>query len=135
MVSKLGAYCAAAAFACAAPASAQQVIVPQDDANPSISIALTWVFGKGAALGIKAFSTDREGDGALTLGIDYLFNDRSWRPNIGAAYIDDGGFIDLNLGFGLGGGSGFGGPDFGVSVGPIDSSSATSGPPGGGNNP
>ncbi|GGE39714.1 hypothetical protein [Actibacterium pelagium] len=114
MISKLSAFCLASALTVTAlPASAQEA---SSDANPTISIALSWVFGKGAAFGVKAFSTDREGDAALTLGIDYLFNDQSWRPNIGAAYIDNNAFIDLNLGFGNGG------TDFGVGIGPIDSS-------------
>jgi len=113
----IGTLCATAVFAFTAVSASAQEAPSSDGGDPTFSIALTWVFGKGPAVGLKAFSTDREGDAALTLGIDYLFNSGAWRPNIGAAYIDDDAFLDLSFGFGA---QEF---DFGVGIGPIDSSS------------
>lgn len=111
MTLKFGAICASAVLAISGSVQQAQA----DDATASI--ALTWVFGKGAAVGAKIFSNDSEGEVAATLGVDYLFNSGAWRPNVGAAYIDDDVFIDFSLGFG---GKEM---DFGVGIGPIDSSS------------
>ena len=105
---------ASALVAAAGVASAQEISL-REDADPTVSAGLTWVFGKGAAVGLKLFSTNREGDAAATLGIDYLFNSGAWRSNVGVAYIDNGVFFDLNLGFGNGE------MDFGAGIGPIDS--------------
>ena len=105
----------ASALVTAAGAASAQEIILREDADPTVSAGLTWVFGKGAALGLKLFSTNREGDTAATLGIDYLLRSGSWRPNVGVAHINDGTFFDLNFGFGSGE------VDFGVGIGPIDS--------------
>ncbi|MEP2780981.1 MAG: hypothetical protein ABJV60_04690 [Lentilitoribacter sp.] len=90
----------------------------QASADPTASIAFSWVFGEGFAIGAKAFSNDESGEAAATIGLDYIFSAEQFRPNIGVAYLDDDFFVDLNIGV-LN--SDFSEVNFGIGVGPIDS--------------
>ncbi len=90
----------------------------QSHADPTASIAFSWVFGEGFAIGVKAFSNDESGKAAATLGLDYLFAAEEWRPNVGVAYLDDDFFIDLNVGV-LN--SDFSQVNVGIGIGPLDS--------------
>lgn len=90
----------------------------QANADPTASIAFTWVFGEGFAIGAKAFSNDESGKAAATIGLDYLFSAEQWRPNIGVAYLDDDFFVDLNVGVNN---ADFSEVNVGIGVGPIDS--------------
>ncbi len=69
-------------------------------AGPSFGFGLTYVFGGGFAFGGRVFSTDKPQSGALALGIDYLFETGTWRPTIGAAYLDDDFYVDFSAGIG-----------------------------------
>jgi hypothetical protein len=82
-------------------------------AQPSFGLGLSFVFGSGVAAGARVFSTDRPQKGALSLGIDYKFASGTWRPTVGAAYLDNDIYLDLNLGFDTGSGL----LDYGIGVG------------------
>ncbi|UTW10466.1 hypothetical protein [Marinobacterium rhizophilum] len=75
-------------------------------ADIGVGAGVTYVFGgNGLALGIKAFSSDNEDEGAASLGLDYVFSSRSWRPSIGAAYLFDSSYVDVTAGYNYGTGS------------------------------
>ncbi|WP_372605469.1 hypothetical protein [Actibacterium sp.] len=95
-------------------AAVAQAVPKSSSGDPTISVGVTWVFGRGVAFGAKVFSTDRSGRGAVSAGLDYLFTEGTWRPNLGAAYLQDGAFVDTSIGFGS---DGF---DFGVGIGPVN---------------
>lgn len=101
---------AALALATALPASA----------DPSFGIGLSLVFGGTSqpqfGVGLRAFSTDEEDKGAVSLGVDYLFASQNWRPTIGAAYLSKNSYLGIDVGYGLYGA----GVDFGVSGGFVD---------------
>lgn len=76
-------------------------------------IGISYVFGEGPALGIKAFSNDEDNEAVVSVGLDYVFSSQSIRPNIGVGYQGEGYYGDANVGyslekqtvdFGLGGG-------------------------------
>jgi hypothetical protein len=71
-------------------------------ADPGIGIGFSYVFGEGASLGLKVFSDDEEDKGAAEIGIDYVFPSQSWRPHVGAAYLGNDYYVDVNLGYSLG---------------------------------
>ncbi|ROZ84170.1 hypothetical protein EF096_10490 [Pseudomonas neustonica] len=64
-------------------------------------VGVSYVFGQGPAIGIKAFSDDEENKAAATLGLDYVFASGSFRPNVGIGYQGEGYFGDANLGYSL----------------------------------
>lgn len=86
-------------------------------ADPTASINLSWVFGEGFAIGVKAFSNDKSGEAAATIGLDYLFAAQELRPNIGVAYLDDDYFVGIGIGV-LN--SDWSSVNFGIDVGPLD---------------
>lgn len=76
-------------------------------------VGVSYVFGEGPAVGVKAFSNDEDNEGVVSLGLDYVFASQSIRPNIGLGYQGEGYFGDANVGysfqrqavdFGIGGG-------------------------------
>ena len=69
-------------------------------ADPSFGFGLSYVFGSGVAMGGRVFSTDKPQSGALALGIDYMFGTGTWRPTVGAAYLDDDFYVDFSVGIG-----------------------------------
>ncbi len=62
-------------------------------------VGVSYIFGEGPAVGIKAFSDNQENRGVGALGVDYVFSSQSLRPNIGVAYQGDGYFGDVNIGY------------------------------------
>ncbi|SOB98551.1 hypothetical protein SAMN05877809_102280 [Rhodobacter sp. JA431] len=90
-------------------------------ADPTIGVGMTIAFGGSGGpqtgIGARIFSDDEEGDTVGTIGLDYMFQSGSWRPSIGAAYIDNDLYIGADIGFGLGNG---GGINFGVSGGYVN---------------
>ncbi|NWD73803.1 hypothetical protein HX890_06670 [Pseudomonas gingeri] len=62
-------------------------------------IGVSYIFGEGPAIGIKAFSDNQENRGVGAIGVDYVFSNQSIRPNIGVAYQGDGYFGDANIGY------------------------------------
>lgn len=67
-------------------------------------VGLSYVFGQGFAVGVKAFSDDEADEVAAGVGIDYVFANNALRPNIGIAYLGDGYYGDGTLGYNLGSG-------------------------------
>lgn len=85
-------------------------------ADPTLGVGLSISFGGGTVdtgLGLRLFSDDERDKGALSLGVDYMFVEQTVRPTVGAAYLMDNTYIELNggvsiatgeFGFGFGGG-------------------------------
>jgi len=76
-------------------------------ADPTFGVGLNSTFGSGqvnTGVGIRVFSDDEEDQAALSLGLDYMFGSESWRTSIGAAYLMDNSYVEVNAGydFGLG---------------------------------
>ena len=126
-------------FVIAASLALSNLIAQHAFAAPAVGVGLTYVFGgsqdsqNGLALGVKAFSTDREDRAALSLGVDYVFASKAFRPNIGVAYLDKKDFyVGLNVGYN----TKFNATDFGADIGyvktkakqsPLDGRSSGSG--------
>lgn len=72
--------------------------------NVGYGVGLSYVFGQGFAVGVKAFSDDEADEVAGGVGIDYVFANNALRPNIGIAYLGDGYYGDGTLGYNLGSG-------------------------------
>ena len=91
-------------------------LVPAAQADPAFGFGISYVFGGGSgdvAVGARVFSDDTPRDGVVSLGLDYKIASQSWRPTIGAAYLDDDVYGELSLGYDLG----TQGIDFGLGVG------------------
>lgn len=86
-------------------------------ADTTIGLGLNFAFGGGKVspgIGARVFSDDRKDKLAASAGIDYMFLSKSWRGSLGAAYMMDKTYIELNGGYDFGGdgfglGFGFGG--------------------------
>ncbi|WP_137702245.1 hypothetical protein [Marimonas lutisalis] len=92
------------------------IAAPAAQADPAFGFGLTYVFGGGqsdVAFGAKVFSDDTPQDGVVSLGLDYKIGSNSLRPNIGAAYLDNDVYGDVNIGYDIGAGA----VDFGLGVG------------------
>lgn len=86
-------------------------------ADPTLGLGLTITFGNGSVdtgLGVRLFSDDEKNQAALSLGLDYMFVNQSFRPAVGVAYLMDSSYLELNGGvmigtgeFGLGVGGGY----------------------------
>ncbi|MFO7758021.1 MAG: hypothetical protein R6V26_05990 [Roseovarius sp.] len=88
-------------------------------ADPTIGIGFSLSFGGGQpqlGAGARVFSDDEEDEVAASLGLDYVFTTQSLRPTIGAAYLLDGGYVGLDLGYN----STLGAFDFGAGAGFAD---------------
>ena len=85
-------------------------------ADPALGFGLNFTFGNGSVntgVGVRAFSDDEQDKAAASVGLDYMFGSQSWRGSLGAAYMMDNSYIELNGGydfnsvrfdFGIGGG-------------------------------
>ena len=85
-------------------------------ADPAFGFGLSYTFGGGGgdvAIGARVFSDNQPQNGVASIGLDYKINSQSFRPNIGAAWLDDDVYGDLSLGYDLGDQS----VDFGVGLG------------------
>lgn len=91
-------------------------------AGATYGVGLGWTFGgpkpsTGPTLGVKVFSDDREDRAAAALGVDYVFKERGWRPNVGVAYLGKNHvYLDANVGYSLN----QQGMDFGLGAGYVD---------------
>ena len=89
---------------------------PAVQADPAFGLGFSFVFGGGnndVAFGARVFSDDTPQNGAVSLGLDYKFGSNSFRPNIGAAYLDNDVYGDLSIGYDIGAGA----MDFGIGLG------------------
>lgn len=71
-------------------------------ADPTIGVGFSLSFGGGQpqlGAGVRVFSDDEENEFAASVGLDYVFTTQSLRPTIGAAYMLDGGYAGLDLGY------------------------------------
>ncbi len=85
-------------------------------ADAGFGVGISYVFGEGIAVGVKAFTDDEEEKGVGSVGLDYIVNSGAWRPNVGAAYLDEDVYVDVNAGYNYQTGSW----DFGVGGGYAD---------------
>jgi hypothetical protein len=93
-------------------------------ADPTIGVGFSIGFGGGTTqtgVGFRIFSNDEQDSFAATVGLDYLFNDGSWRGTLGGAYLGTDSYVGLDLGVGLGGGN----FDFGAGVGFVNTTAPT----------
>ncbi len=68
-------------------------------AEPSFGFGLTYVFGGDWAVGVRVFHDDEPESAVLALGVDYKFGSGSFRPTVGAAYLDEDFYLDFSLGY------------------------------------
>ncbi len=68
-------------------------------ADPSFGFGLTYVFGGDWAVGVRVFHDDEPESAVLALGLDYKFGSQSFRPTVGAAYLDEDFYVDFSLGY------------------------------------
>jgi hypothetical protein len=96
-------------------------------ADPAVGLGLTFTFGGGKSdvgIGARVFSNDRKDEFAGVLGIDYMLGSGSWRGSLGAAYMMENSYIELNGGYSFESGI----FDFGLGAGWADTTSATPAP-------
>lgn len=99
--------------------SAAAVVIalsPPVMADPTLGLGLNFTFGNGtinSGVGVRVFSNDDPDEFAASLGLDYMFGSQGLRGSLGAAYMMENSYIELNGGydfnrggfdFGLGGG-------------------------------
>lgn len=91
-------------------------------AGATYGVGVGWTFGgpkptSGPTVGLKVFSNDREERAAASLGVDYVFKERGFRPNVGVAYLGKNDiYLDANVGYSFT----QKGLDFGLGTGYVD---------------
>ncbi|WP_078120899.1 hypothetical protein [Thiosocius teredinicola] len=70
--------------------------------DAAVGLGLSYVFGEGAALGLKVFSDDEPYEVVGSIGVEYLFTSKAFRPTIGAAYLGDNHYVEASLGWNFG---------------------------------
>ncbi|WP_417273589.1 hypothetical protein [Celeribacter halophilus] len=94
-------------------------------ADPTVGFGLNFTFGNGGVdtgVGVRVFSDDEEDKAAASIGMDYMFGSQSWRGSVGAAYLMDNTYVELNGGYHFGSGE----FDFGLGGGWADTMNGTS---------
>jgi hypothetical protein len=85
-------------------------------ADPALGFGFNLTFGNGGVntgVGVRAFSDDEQDKAAASVGVDYMFGSQSWRSSLGAAYMMENSYIELNGGYDFNSG----GFDFGIGGG------------------
>jgi hypothetical protein len=93
-------------------------------ADPALGFGLNFTFGNGklnTGAGVRVFSNDEEDNAAASIGLDYMFGSQSWRGSLGATYLMDNSYIELNGGYDFNNG----GFDFGIGGGAADTTGPT----------
>ncbi|WP_424976191.1 hypothetical protein [Dinoroseobacter sp. S124A] len=91
-------------------------------ADPTIGFGFTMAFSGGepnAGVGLRLFSDDEQDSTVGSLGVDYMFRTRVFRPTVGIAFLDEDYYLGLDLGYD----SALNLLDFGVSGGLVDTES------------
>jgi hypothetical protein len=70
-------------------------------ADTGFGIGVSYIFGSGMAVGVKVFADDKKSAFEASAGMDYMLKSGAWRPNIGASYLGDSNYGDLNAGWNL----------------------------------
>lgn len=90
-------------------------------AEPVIGFGLNFTFGSGkpeVGIGLRAFTNDSKDEVAGSVGVDYFFESQSLRGSLGAAYMMDHSYIELNGGYNFSSGT----FDFGLGAGGVNAS-------------
>jgi hypothetical protein len=96
-------------------------------ADPALGFGLNFTFGNGGVntgVGVRAFSDDEQDKAAASVGLDYMFGSQSWRGSLGAAYMMDNSYIELNGGYDFNNG----GFDFGIGGGWVNTNDGDTAP-------
>jgi hypothetical protein len=96
-------------------------------ADPALGFGLNFTFGNGSVntgVGVRAFSDDEQDKAAASVGLDYMFGSQSWRGSLGAAYMMDNSYIELNGGYDFNNG----GFDFGIGGGWVNTTDGDKAP-------
>jgi outer membrane protein W len=75
--------------------------IPYSQADVGAGVGITYVFGQGIAVGVKAFTDDKEDKAVGSVGIDYMLSTKAWRPNVGIGYLNDNIYTDATAGYDL----------------------------------
>ncbi len=78
---------------------ASSVLSQTAQADVGFGAGITYVFGQGVAVGLKAFTSNDEDEAAGSVGVDYLLGSGTWRPNVGISYLGDNLYGDFNAGY------------------------------------
>ncbi len=97
-------------------AVAVSLAAPIAQADAGVGAGITYVFGKGVAVGLKLFTNDEEDKAVGSVGLDYVIKSGAWRPNVGVGYLGDNIYGDVNAGYNYKTGEW----DFGIGVGATD---------------
>lgn len=87
--------------------------------NPTAALGLTFTFSRGkidTGVGLRVISSNQANRAAATIGLDYMFTSKRFRPTLGVAYMGNGAYFGADVGFGLNG-EGF---DFGLGLGSVN---------------
>lgn len=74
-------------------------------ADPTVGVGFNITFGGGTVnpgVGVRVFSDDEPDEMVGALGVDYMFRSRSVRGSLGAAYLWENGYVELNGGYDFG---------------------------------
>ncbi len=71
-------------------------------AGITVGLGVGYVFGEGFTASGQLFTDNDEESMVGSIGVDYSFISRSWRPNIGAGYLGSNFYGDANLGYNYG---------------------------------
>lgn len=88
-------------------------------ADPGVGLGLNFTFGNGnvdVGAGLRVFSDDESDQAAVSLGVDYMFRSKRLRGSVGAAYLMDDSYIEVNYGSDFNGNFGPGFSAGGVST-------------------
>jgi hypothetical protein len=96
-------------------------------ADPALGFGLNFTFGNGSVntgVGVRVFSDDEQDKAAASAGLDYMFGSQSWRGSLGAAYMMENSYIELNGGYDFNSG----GFDFGIGGGGANTTNGDTAP-------
>lgn len=71
-------------------------------ADPTIGFGFTMAFSGGepnAGVGLRLFTDDEQDSAVGSIGVDYMFRTRVFRPTVGIAYLDEDYYLGLDLGY------------------------------------